>query len=156
VVPSYLGHVITENRNGLVVAAMASQASTVAERQAALEMITRLKRGKRMTLGADKSYQEQTFVAGLRSQQVTPHVAEYAPNPKWPSSLTESERSDPRMAVSQKKRKLVEKVFGWIKQDRLRQTKLRGLRRVDWLFQLAAAAHNLLRMSKLIPTQAQA
>jgi transposase len=156
VVPSYLGHVITENRNGLVVAAMASQASTVAERQAALEMITRLKRGKRMTLGADNSYQEQTFVAGLRSQQVTPHVAEYAPNPKWPSSLTESERSDPGMAVSQKKRKLVEKVFGWIKQDRLRQTKLRGLRRVDWLFQLAAAAHNLLRMSKLIPTQAQA
>ena len=57
--------------------------------------------------------------------------------------------------MSQKKRKLVEKVFGWMKQDRLRQTKLRGLRPVDWLFQLAAAAHNLLRMSKLIPVQAR-
>ena len=156
VVPSYLGHVITENRNGLVVAAMATQAGNSAERQAALKMLKRLKRGKRITLGADKSYQEQMFVNALRSQQATPHVAEYAPNPKWPSWLTESERSDPGLAVSQKKRKLVEKVFGWIKQDRLRQTKLRGLERVDWLFQLAAAAHNLLRMSKLIPIQAQA
>jgi transposase len=156
VVPSYLGHVITENRNGLVVAAIATEAGNAAERHAALKMIKQLKRGQRITLGADKSYQEQTFIGGLRGQQVTPHVAEYAPNPKWPNWLTESERSDPGLAVSQKKRKLVEKVFGWMKQDRLRQTKLRGLKRVDWLFQLAAAAHNLLRLSKLIPIPAQA
>jgi transposase len=156
VVPSYLGHVITENRNGLVVAAMATEAGNAAERQAALKMIKGLKHGKRMTLGADKSYQEERFVDSLRSQQVIPHVAEYASNPIWHNWLTESERNDPGLAVSQKKRKLVEKVFGWIKQDRLRQTKLRGLRRVDWLFQLAAAAHNLLRMSNLIPIQAQA
>ncbi len=156
VVPSYLGHVVTENRNGLVVAAMATEAGNAAERHAALELLKRIKRGKRITLGADKSYQEKSFVAGLRSLEVRPHVAEYAPNPKWPSWLTPSERSDPGLAVSQKKRKLVEKVFGWIKQDRLRQTKLRGLKRVDWSFQLAAAAHNLLRLSKLIPIQVQA
>jgi transposase len=156
VVPSYLGHLITENRNGLVVRAMATQAGNAAERDAALKMLARLKRGGRMTLGADKSYQEETFVSRLRSLQITPHVAEYAPNPKWRNWLSAGERSDPGMAVSQKKRKLVEKVFGWMKQDRLRQTKLRGLGRVDWLFQLAAAAHNLLRMSKLIPIQAQA
>jgi transposase len=156
VVPSYLGHVITENRNGLVVAAMATQSGNAAEREAALKMLQRIKRGKPMTLGADKSYQEETFVRGLRAEQVRPHVAEYAPNPKWRNWLTEEERSDPGLAVSQKKRKLVEKVFGWMKQDRLRQIKLRGLKRVDWLFQLAAAAHNLLRMSKLIPIQAQA
>lgn len=155
-VPSYLGHVMTENRNGLVVAAMATQASTVAERQAALQMLKRLKRGKRMTLGADKGYQEERFVNGLRSLKVKPHVAEYEPNPKWRNWLTASERNDPGLAVSQKKRKLVEKVFGWMKQDRLRQIKLRGLKRVDWLFQLAAAAHNLLRMSRLIPIPAQA
>ncbi len=155
-VPSYLGHVITENRNGLVVAAMATQSGNAAEREAALKMLKRIKRGKRMTLGADKSYQEETFVGGLRAERVRPHVAEYAPNPKWRNWLTEEERSDPGLAVSQKKRKLVEKVFGWMKQDRLRQIKLRGLRRVDWMFQLAAAAHNLLRMSKLIPIQAQA
>jgi transposase len=156
VVPSYLGHVITENRNGLVVAAMATAAGTAAERQAALKMLSCLKRGKRMTLGADKSYQEERFVGALRSQRVTPHVAEYEPNPKWRNWLTEEERNDPGLAESQKKRKLVEKVFGWMKQDKIRQIKLRGLGRVDWLFQLAAAAHNLLRMSKLIPIPAQA
>jgi transposase len=156
VVPSYLGHVITENRNGLVVAAMATQAGNAAEREAALKMLNRIKRGKAATLGADKSYQEETFVRGLRVEQVRPHVAQYEPNPKWRNWLTEEERNDPGLAVSQKKRKLVEKVFGWMKQDRLRQIKLRGLSRVDWLFQLAAAAHNLLRMSKLIPIQTQA
>jgi len=155
-VPSYLGHVITENRNGLVVAAMASQASTVAERQSGLEMLKWIRRRERATLGADKSYQEERFVSALRGQRVAPHVAEYTPNPQWRNWLTESERNDPGFAISQRKRKLVEKVFGWMKQDKLRQIKLRGLKRVGWLFQLAAAAHNLLRMSKLIPIQAQA
>jgi|SRR5579859_1399612 len=156
VVPSYLGHVITENRNGLVVAAMATQAGNAAERDAALEMLKQIKRQERITLGADKSYQEGEFVRGLRSRQVAPHVAEYTPNPKWRSWLSAGERNDPGFAISQRKRKLVEKVFGWMKQDKLRQIKLRGLKRVDWMFQLAAAAHNLLRMSRMIPIQAQA
>jgi transposase len=156
VVPSYLGHVITENRNGLVVAAMATEAGNAAERHAALTMIKRLRRGQRVTLGADKSYQEESFVGALRNQRVTPHVAEYASNPIWRNWLTAGERNDPGFAISQRKRKLVEKVFGWMKLDKLRQIKLRGLKRVDWLFQLAAAAHNLLRMSKLIPIPAQA
>lgn len=155
-VPSYLGHVITENRNGLVVAAMATQSGNSEERRAALKMLKRVKRREHMTLGADKSYQEEGFVRGLRDSQVVPHVAEYAPNPKWANWLTEQERNDAGYTVSQRKRKLVEKVFGWMKQGRLRQVKLRGLRRVDWLFQLAAATHNLLRMSKLIPLQTQA
>jgi transposase len=156
VVPSYLGHVITENRNGLIVTAMATQAGNAAERLAALEMVKRLKRRGRITLGADKSYQEEGFVSGLRKAAVTPHVAEYKLNPKWPSWLTEAERNDPGLAISQKKRKLVEKSFGWMKHDRLRQVKLRGLKRVDWLFRFAAAAHNLLRLSKLIPFPATA
>ena len=154
--PSYLGHVITENRNGLIVTAMATQAGNAAERLAALEMVKRLKRRGRITLGADKSYQEERFVSGLRKAAVTPHVAEYKLNPKWPSWLTEAERNDPGLAISQKKRKLVEKSFGWMKHDRLRQVKLRGLKRVDWLFRFAAAAHNLLRLSKLIPFPATA
>jgi transposase len=154
--PSYLGHVITENRNGLVVAAMATQAGNAEERRAALKMVRELKRRRRMTLGADKGYQEEHFVRGLRRRRVVPHVAEYAPNPKWANWLTESERNDAGFSISQRKRKLVEKVFGWMKQGRLRQVKVRGLRRVDWLFQLAAAAHNLLRMSRLIPLPAQA
>lgn len=157
VVPSYLGHLITENRNGLIVAAMATEAGNAQERRAAVKMLKRLKRKGRITLGADKGYQEEQFVKELRDQQVSPHVAEYAPNPKWRNWLTEQERNDPGMAVSQKKRKLVEKSFGWMKQGRpIRQVKVRGLRRVDWLFRLAAAAHNLLRLSSLIPIPAQA
>jgi len=151
-VPSYLGHVLTENRNGLVVAAMATQSSTRAEREAALVLLDRMKRRNgSITLGADKGYQEEEFVRQLRARRVVPHVAEYAPNPKWPSALTEAERNDPGFATSQRKRKLVEKVFGWAKLDRgLRQVKLRGLRRVDWTVQLLATAHNLRRMQTLL------
>jgi transposase len=157
VVPSYLGHVLTENRNGLVVQALATQSSTIAEREAALRMIDLHRQRTRwtgqITLGADKSYQHESFVAQLRTRQVVPHVAEYAPNPKWTNSLTEAERGSDGFRISQQKRKLVEKVFGWAKLDRaLRQVKLRGLRRVDWLVQLVATAHNLRRMQKLLAT----
>ena len=152
--PSYLGHVITENRSGMVVAAMATEAGNAAERQAALQMLRGLRRGRRITLGADKSYQHREFIARLRAQQIEPHVAEYASNPKWLNWLTEAERTGPNYAISQKKRKLVEKVFGWMKQDRpIRQVKLRGLRKVDWLVRLTATAHNLLRMARMIPLQ---
>jgi transposase len=153
-VPAYLGHVITENRNGLVVQALATQASTTAEREAALVMLDKLKlRGEQITLGADKGYQQERFVENLRQRRVVPHVAEYEPNPQWRNFLTRQERNDPGFAISQTKRKLVEKVFGWVKLDRaLRQIKMRGLKRVDWMFQLVAAAHNLRRMQKLLAT----
>jgi transposase len=151
-VPSYLGHLLTENRNGLVVRALATQASKTAEREAALAMLDQTgSRPGPVTLGADKSYQEEKFIAELRKRRVRPHVAEYAPNPKWPNFLTEAERNDPGMKTSQKKRKLIEKVFGWGKLDRaLRQVKQRGLRRVDWIVRMIAAAHNLRRMQKLL------
>lgn len=151
-VPSYLGHVLTENRNGLVVAAMATQSSTRAEREAAILLLDKMKRRDRaITLGADKGYQNESFVEQLRARRVAPHVAEYAPNPEWPNALTGAERNDPGFAISQRKRKLVEKVFGWAKLDRgLRQVKLRGLRRVDWLVNLVATAHNLRRMQTLL------
>jgi transposase len=152
-VPSYLGHVLTENRNGLVVGAMVTQSGSVAEREAALTLLDRSRRSVTSTLGADKSYQHEEFIGGLRGRGIRPHVARYEPNPKWPNWLGEEECSDPGYAISQRRRKLVEKVFGWAKQDRVRQVKLRGRARVDWLFQLVAAAHNLLRMQKLIPAQ---
>jgi len=153
-VPSYLGHVVTENRNGLVVSAMVTQSSKTAEQEAALAMVDRLKRCAESTLGADKSYQQEQFVKQLRARGVKSHVAEYAPNPKWPNWLSEEERHGEGFAISQRKRKLVEKVFGWAKQDRaVRQMKLRGRARIDWLFRLIATAHNLLRMQKLVPVQ---
>jgi transposase len=158
--PSYLGHLIVENRKGLVVAACATPSSTTAEREAGLQMLDamgrRPERGSEsrrpITLGADKLYQEEEFIADLRRRQVVPHVAEYEPNPHWPNWLTEEERNHPGFALSQKKRKLVEKVFGWAKMDSiLRQLKLRGVKKVDWLFRLVATAANLVRMVKLIP-----
>jgi transposase len=155
--PSYLGHVITENRNGLVVAACLTQSSTKAEREAALAMLEQVSDGRRkITLGADKGYQEERFIAGLRARQVVPHVAEYAVTSRhWPNWLRTEEREDPGFVQSQQKRKRVEQVFGWIKHVAgMRQTKFRGRRRVEWMFQLAAAALNLRRLQRLLPQAA--
>ena len=153
---SYLGHVITENRNGLVVAACVTQSSTKAEREAGLEMLDGVRRGvgKKATLGADKGYQEERFIAGLRARGIVPHVAEYAVATKhWPNWLRADEREDPGFGESQRKRKRVEQVFGWIKEVAgLRRTKFRGRRRVEWMFHLAVSALNLRRMQRLLAT----
>lgn len=154
--PSYLGHVITENRNGLVVANRATQSSTTAEREACLAMLGQITRAQgAITLGADKQYQDPQFVSALRSRGVVPHVAEYERGANLGrNSLTPKERDSEGFKVSQRKRKLVEKVFGWSKLDRvLRQVKLRGLAKVEALFCLAMAAHNLRRMQTLIYAQ---
>ena len=162
--PSYLGHLLTENRNGLVLQARVTESGTRAEREAALAMLQEMleernavsKRGygepPALTMGADKGYQEEKFIAGLRRLGVLPHVAEYGKESRqWPNWLTAQEREHRGFAKSQKKRKLVEKVFGWLKTvAALRQTKFRGRRRVDWIFRLAAAAYNLVRMGKLL------
>jgi len=152
---SYLGHVLTENRHGLVVEAMVTESATKAEREAALAMLRRLRRRGRATLGADKAYQEESFIAALREQNIAPHVAEYAPSKHWPNWQTHAEREHPGFVRSQQKRKLVEQVFGWIKASAgLRRTKLRGRRRVDWMFSIAATAYNLIRMRKLLASPA--
>ena len=163
-VPSYQGHALTENRNGLVVAAEATQAATVAEREAALRMLDRVvppqeKRvpGQEITLGADTQYQEEKFVRDLRDRAVAPHISEYAQGNLGKNSLTAAERKDARRAISQRKRKLIERVFGWSKLDHpLRQVKLRGLERVDWFYRVTMVAHNLVRMRRLIPNEALA
>jgi transposase len=155
--PSYLGHVITENRNGLVVAACVTPSSTQAEREAALAMLPQISDGRRrITLGADKGYQARALVEGLRGWQVVPHVAEYAVKSKqWPNWLRPEERDDPGFQHSQRKRKRVEQVFGWIKHTAgMRQTKFRGRRRVEWMFRLAVSALNLLRMQRLLAVAA--
>jgi transposase len=151
--PSYLGHVITENRNGLVVAACVTQSSAKAEREAALQMLGEISDGgRRITLGADKGYQEREFLERLRQRRVVPHVAEYGGKPRpWFGGLREEERSDPGFEQSQKKRKRVEQVFGWVKQVAgMWQTKFRGRMRVDWMFRLAVSALNLRRMQRLL------
>ena len=120
---------------------------------AALSMLAALSgRKPEITLAADKGYQDEKCIAGLRRLGVVPLVAEFKASKNWKNWLRDSERQHPEFARSQKRRRLVEKVFSWIKTIAgLRQTKLRGRRKVDWLFRLTAAAHNLVRMVKLIP-----
>jgi IS5 family transposase len=149
--PSYLGHVLTENNHGLIVAATVTQAGTRAEREAALALLDQRRSQKRRTLGADKQYQERQFVEALRARNIVPHVAEYEQGQlRQRNSLRAEERDSPEFVQSQRKRKLVEQSFAWIKHwAGFRQVKLRSRRRVEWLFQIAAAAYNLVRMTRL-------
>jgi transposase len=159
-VPSYLGHALMENRNGLVIAAEASLAGTDAERASALHLLDGAvapRPGVRLTLGADTQYQAAEFIQALRERSVAPHVSEYVQGNLGKNHLTAEERSDPWRWASQRRRKLIERVFGWSKLNRpLRQVKLRGLKRVDWFYRLTIAAYNLVRMRRLIPIQTMA
>ena len=150
---SYLGHVVTEHKHGLIVESCLTQAGKRGEWEAALAMLAKLAPGEReITVAADTAYQEEKLIAGLRALRVVPLIAEYKPSKHWKNWLTHQEREHPRFAVSQKKRRLIEKVFSWIKNIAgLRRTKFRGRRRVEWAFRMAATAHNLVRMVKLIP-----
>ncbi len=145
----YLGHLLTENRNGLVVELSLTQATGTAEREAALEMAERIPGGqKRVTLGADKGYDTKGFVAALREWNVTPHVAQNVSGRS--SAIDGRTTAHAGYAISQRKRKRIEEVFGWMKTVALvRKTKFRGTDRVRWMFTMAAAAYNLVRMRNL-------
>lgn len=157
----YIGHALMENRHGLVVDGGASLATGKAEREMALELLDRrqTKRRstpKRITLGADKAYDVVQFVHDLRSRSVTPHIAINDHITKTGKRRrTALDRRTTRHAgyeVSQRCRKRIEEVFGWIKGSAgLAKVKLRGRDRVDAAFTLALAAYNLVRLPKLLP-----
>ena len=154
---SYLGHALVENRNGLMVAAMATHADGFAERDAALLMLKEKQqdRSRRITVGADKAYDSKDFVATARELNVTPHVTKNDNGRR--SNLDRRTTRHPGYAISLSRRWLVEKGFAWLKQTGpLRQVKLRGLENVDWLFVFSCAAHNLLRLPRLIAQQQSA
>jgi transposase len=147
---SYLGHVLVENRHGLIAAAMATQADGMAERDAALLMLHEMQKqhGGRTTVGADKAYDAKDFVSTVRELRVTPHVSQNNKNRR--SAIDERTTRHPGYEISLSKRWLVEKPFGWLKQiGPLKKSKLRGLAKVDWLFVFSCAAFNLLRIPKL-------
>jgi len=144
----YLGHVLTENRNGLVVDVRLTQASGTAERDAALEMLSQKPRLRRITLGGDRGYDTRGFVKASRELKVTPQVAQNDSHRR--SAIDGRTTRHEGYSVSQRKRKRVEEVFGWIKTVALqRKTRFRGLDRVSWMFTFAAAAYNLVRMRNL-------
>jgi DDE family transposase len=143
------GHVIVENRNGLVVSAQLSAATGTAERDTAIEMIEQISGSQRITVGADKAYDTKEFVKNLRELNVTPHVAQNICRNRH-SAIDNRTTTHAGYEISQKKRKRIEEVFGWIKTVGLmRQTRYRGVERVGWMFTFAAAAYNLVRIRNL-------
>ena len=156
----YLGHVLMENRNGLIVDAMLTQADGTAERDAALLMLHRHWRKRRrqhrrapISIGADKAYDTRDFVETVRDMGIRPHVAQNVKRSGGSAIDCRTARQG-AYQVSQRKRPLIEKAFGWMKQTGgLRKTKLRGLARVAWQFLMTAAAFNLWRLPKLNAAQ---
>jgi len=151
---AYRGHLLTENRNGLVVSALTTRAYGSAERHAALLMAETLRGTHRVTLGADKGYDAHDFIAELRHMQITPHIAQNKANRR--SAIDERTTSHGGYRVSQRKRKRIEEVFGWMKSvGLLRKLRHRGLETVGWMFTFAAAAYNLVRIRNLIRSSPQ-
>ncbi len=157
----YMGHALMENRNGLAVNGGVTQASGTAEPDAALEMIDKHRPmnvkggGRRITLGGDKGYDVQAFVEDLRERNVTPHVA--VQNHLTKTGKRRRTKIDGRVtrhpyyAVSQRIRKRIEEIFGWVKvQGDQDKTRFRGRRRVEASFTLALAAYNLIRLPRLL------
>jgi transposase len=152
----FMGHALMENRNGLAVAGRASIATGRAEREVALELIEAKSRpdGRRITLAADKNYDTAEMVSLLREMNVTPHVAQNDTNRS--SAIDGRTTRHSGYEVSQRKRKRVEEIFGWLKTvGLLRKVKYRGLELVDWIFRFGLATYNLVRIRNLMAAVAQ-
>jgi transposase len=147
---AFMGHALMENRNGLVIGAVATRASGHAERLAALALIEpHAERPRPVTLGADKGYDSGDFVTELREQAVIPHLAQNHSGRR--SAIDGRTTRHPGYAVSQRIRKRIEEAFGWAKTVAgLRKLRHRGLPKVDWQFTLAMAAYDLVRLPKLL------
>ena len=148
---SFLGHALMENRSGLVVVAAVTEASGTAERKAAAQMIVRHSPGaRRITLGADKAFDAASFVADLRTLNVTPHIAQNATSRRR-SAIDARTTRHPGYAASQQNRKRIEEPFGWGKTiGGLARPMLRGVRKIGFKFTLVMAGYNLIRLPKLI------
>jgi transposase len=144
----FTGHVLMENRNGLVVDVGLTQATGTAERDAALDMLGQVPGSRRVTVGADKGYDTVNFVTSCRSIKVTPHVA------RRQTSIVDGRTTrHTGYHVSQRIRKRVEEIFGWVKTvGGGRKLRYKGVERNNMWWELTAAAYNLLRMAKLALT----
>lgn len=147
---SCMGHVLMENRNGLIMSPRLTAATGTAEREAADDMVGNLRGRHRITVGADKAYDIQDFIQSLRTLKATPHVAQNCNGRK--SAIDGRTPRHPGYAISQRLRKRVEEIFGWMKTvGNLRKKRHRGKDRIGWMFTLTAAAYNLVRRRNLEP-----
>ena len=154
---SYSGNLLVENRNGLIVSSMVWEATGTAERDAAMAMLQEVPGSGRVTVGGDKGFDTAEFVRECRNMAVTPHVAQNLAR-RGGSAIDGRTTQPAGYRVSQKKRKRIEECFGWLKTIALlRKGRHRGTLKVDWMFTLACAAYNLVRMRNLlaaaVPTQ---
>jgi transposase len=149
----YSAHALMENRNGLVVDVQIDEANGTAEHTNAIEMLTGQEGSKRITVGGDKGYDTQGFVEDCRRLNVTPHVAQNVTRRR--SAIDGRTTCHPGYAVSQRKRKLVEEVFGWFKTvGNFRRTRFKGRSLTQLAAYFVAAAYNMLRMTRLAPMPA--
>jgi transposase len=148
------GHALMDNRNGLCVDIRVTSA-TESEPQAAKDLIARQrqKHVRLKSLGGDKGYHTKAFVCHLRKRRIVPHLAMI--KGRCTPGLDARTTRHASYAISQKKRKRVEEIFGWMKTyGGLRKTMLRGIERVQSQAWLVGAAYNLLRLSRLAPSAA--
>jgi transposase len=146
---AYMGHLLTENRSGLIVSALVTESDGYAERLAAIKMVEEVAGERRITLGADKGFDTEDFVAECRKHNVTPHVAQNTTNRA--SRIDDRTVRHEGYEISQRKRKRIEECFGWMKTIGLmRKTRHKGTDRVGWMFVFTAAAYNLVRIRNLV------
>ena len=155
----YMGHILIENRNGLVVNGLATQADGYAEREAAKSMMSDARQSAgenaKLTLGADKGYDAQEFVTALEEMKVIPHIAQNKNGRR--SAVPDDVVASEGYSISQQKRKRVEQPFGWGKLiGGLRQVMVRGLEKVDQALMMLMTAYNLTRMRTLGQLRLQA
>ena len=149
----HMGHLLMENRNGLLVQARVTQATGTAEREVAAAMVRAHTTRRGATVGADKAYDTADFVAEMRTQGVTPHVAQNTKRRR--SAIDGRTTRHAGYDLSLRARKRIEEAFGWIKTvGGMRKTNHRGTPLVDWMFTLKAAAYNLVRMPRLLANPA--
>jgi transposase len=149
-VMAFQGHVLMENRSGLVVGAVVTHADGLGERAAAVGMLDTLPGAHRKTLAADKAYDTRDFIDACRQRRVTPHVASNDTR-NGGSAIDGRTTRHAGYAISQTIRKRIEEHFGWGKTiGHIRQTLYRGLQRVDQHFKLTMTASNLVRMARIL------
>jgi transposase len=147
----YSGHVLMNNRHGLAEKAVVTITTGTAERDAALAMLEELAKptiGRRRTVAADKGYDTRDFVAKARAINFTPHVAQNTNGRS--SAIDDRTTRHPGYAVSQRRRKRIEEIFGWLKTvGNMRKLRHRGREIVDWIFTFTVAGYNLVRIVNL-------
>lgn len=146
----YLGHAVSENRHGLIVDAIVTEANGTAERSAAVQMLQGLPGDRRRTVGADKAYDTRGFVASVRELNVTPHVTQNLSR-RGGSAIDARTTGHLGYDLSLKARKLIEEAFGWGKDiGLLRRPKLRGREKMEFAALLTFTGYNLVRMRNLL------